>query len=123
MLVLESLTERIIGCAIEVHRAIGPGLLESCYDAALAIEFAEQQLSFLRQPAVTVAYKGRAVGQFRPDFIVESQVVVELKCAYRVDPVYRDQGLTYLKATGLHVGLFMNFHAPTMKAGIKRYAL
>lgn len=123
MLLLEALTERIIGCAIEVHRTIGPGLLESCYDAALTIELADQGLSFLRQPPVTVAYKGRPVGQFRPDFIVEGQVVVELKCAYRVDPVFRDQVLTYLKATGLHVGLFMNFHSPTMMAGVKRYAL
>jgi GxxExxY protein len=123
MLELESLTERIIGCAIEVHRAVGPGLLESCYERALAIEFAEQGVDFVKQPAVPVAYKGRPIGQFRPDFIVEHLVIVELKCVSRVDPVFQDQVLTYLRATRLKVGLFMNFHSVTLRAGLKRYVL
>jgi GxxExxY protein len=123
MLVLEPLTKRIIGCAIEVHRVLGPGLLESCYETALAIEMAERGLKFERQPSISVSYKNRPVGQFRPDFIVEGQVVLELKCASRYDSLFGDQVLTYRKATRLKVGLFMNFHAPTMAAGIKRYVL
>lgn len=123
MLELESLTERIIGCAIEVHRSLGPGLVEACYEKALAIEFAEQGVDFLRQPNVPVSYKGRPIGQFRPDFIVEKLVIVELKCVARVDPVFQDQVLTYLRATRLKVGLFMNFHSVTLRAGLKRYVL
>jgi GxxExxY protein len=123
MLELAPLTERIIGCAIEVHRGLGPGLLESCYELALAIELTEQRIAFQRQPSVTVNYKGHTVGQFRPDFVVEGRVVVELKCVSHVDPVAQSQVLTYLKATGLRVGLFMNFHSPTLKDGLKRFAL
>ena len=123
MLEHEDLTERIIGCAIEVHCVLGPGLLESCYEVALAIEMAERKIGFERQPVVSVPYKGRTVGQFRPDFIVERTVILELKCVSRVDPVVQGQVLTYLKATGLKVGLFMNFHSPTLKDGLKRYAL
>ena len=123
MLELEPLTDRIIGSAIEVHRVLGPGLLESCYETALAIEMGERQLNFQRQPLISVTYKERLVGQCRPDFIIEGQVVVELKCTSRFDPVFHDQVLTYLKVTKLKIGLFMNFHAPTLTAGLKRFGL
>jgi GxxExxY protein len=120
---LEELTNRIIGCGIAVHRGLGGGLLESCYDAAMCIELGDQGLHFVRQPLVPVVYKDRSVGQCRPDFIVEKQVVLELKCAVRYDPVFRDQVLTYLKGTGLTVGLLMNFHAVTLRAGLRRFDL
>lgn len=123
MLELEPLTQRIIGCAIEVHRVLVPGLLESCYQVAMGIEMSAQGLAFASQPAVTVSYKGSPVGHFRPDFIVENLAVIELKCVSRLDPVFHDQVLTYLKATKLKVGLFMNFHSPTLKGGLKRYVL
>jgi GxxExxY protein len=104
-----------------VHRELGPGLLESCYETALAIELGEQGIEFQRQPSVSVAYKGRTVGQFRPDFVVEGSVIVELKCVSRMDPIVQSQVLTYLRATGLRVGLFMNFHSATLHAGLKRF--
>src|SRR4029453_11676735 len=96
MLELESLTERIIGCEIEVHKQLGPGLLESTYEAALCVEFTDQNIAFVRQPVVPVVYKRRTVGEFRPDFIVENLVIVELKCVTRFDPVFQAQVLTYL---------------------------
>ena len=123
MLELEPLTERIIGCGIEVHRIFGPGLPESCYETALAIEMGERGLDFQRQPYISVVYKERLVGQCRPDFIVDNQVVVELKCVSRFDPVFHHQVLTYLKVTRLKVGLFMNFNKPTIAAGLKRFVL
>jgi hypothetical protein len=105
---LEPLTERIIACGIEVHRILGAGLPESCCEAALAIEMKERGLAFLRQPIVPIFY---------------SQVVLELKCVATFEPVFTNQMLTYLKSTKLKVGLFMNFHMPTLKAGLKRYVL
>jgi GxxExxY protein len=123
MLYLEPLTQRIIGAGIEVHRVLGPGLLESCYEEALAIEFGERKIEFVRQPALTATYKSRVVGHFRPDFIVQGLVIVELKCVSHVDPVVQAQVLTYLRMTGLKVGLCMNFHHATLKEGIDRYAL
>jgi GxxExxY protein len=91
---LEALTQRIIVCAIDVHRDLGPGLLESCYEGALAIEMRGRGLTFLRQPIVPILYKGQEVGQCRPDFIVEKQVVLELKCIANFDPVFAQQVLT-----------------------------
>lgn len=80
-------------------------------------------MEFQRQPSISVVYKDRPVGQCRPDFIVEDQVVLELKCVSRFDPVFHDQVLTYLKVTRLKVGLFMNFNKPTVAAGLKRFVL
>jgi GxxExxY protein len=118
---VEPLTERIISCGIEVHRILGPGLPESVCESAMAIEMKERGLTFLRQPTVPIFYKDREVGQCRPDFIGEHQVVVELKCVADFDPVFSNQIITYLKATQLKVALLLNFHLPTLKAGLKRY--
>ena len=120
---LNSLTEQVIGCAIEVHRELGPGLLESAYDGAFCVELALRQLKFLRQLESPVAYKGHVVGTYRLDFLVEDSLVVELKSVERLEYVYVSQVLTYLKGTGKRLGLILNFNVPVMKAGIRRVAL
>jgi GxxExxY protein len=123
MLLLESLTERIIGAGVEVHDQVGPCLLECSYQAAMAIEMSDRGLRFVSQPLITVNYKGRNIGQLRPDFIVEEQVVLEIKCVERFDPVFHAQLLSYMRASGMRVGLLMNFHRPTLKEGLKRMVL
>ena len=119
----DPLTEKIIGCAIEVHRCLGAGLLESAYHTALCLELAKQGLAFEREPLVAIEYNGQWVGQYRPDLIVERQVVVEIKSVLRFEPVFTAQMLTYLRITNLHVGLLLNFNRPVLKAGIKRSVL
>ena len=117
------LTEKIIGCAIEVHRQLGPGLLEGSYLAALCIELADAGLRFAREHRVPVVYKGHLVGEYRLDLIVEDSVVVELKSVERFDPVFEAQVLTYLKVTGKRIGLLMNFNSRLLRDGIKRFVL
>lgn len=117
------ITERIIGCAIEVHRALGPGLPEAACEAALCIELQLRGLAFDRQRSFSVHYKGHHISQHRPDLIVENQVVVEIKSVERFAPVHEAQMLTYLRITSLQVGLLLNFNAATMKAGTKRVVL
>ena len=119
----DPLTERIIGCAIEVHRVLGPGLLESSYESALAIEFEIALLKFQRQLVIPVFYKKRPIGEHRLDFLVEDAVVVELKSVERFGPVFEAQLLTYLKITGLKRGLLLNFNSRLLKDGIKRLVL
>lgn len=106
----DPLTERIIGCAIEVHRVLGPGLLESAYVEALSVELAEARLRFGRQVPVPLTYKGRYLGEYRLDLLVEDAVVVEVKAVERFDPVHEAQVLTYLRLTGKRVGLLINFN-------------
>src|SRR5262245_46210357 len=91
----DSLTERIIGCAIEVHRHLGPGLFEGIYESALCVEMELAGVRFDRQLAVPIVYKGRPVGDYRLDLIVEQQVIVEVKAVERHDPVFDAQILTY----------------------------
>jgi GxxExxY protein len=117
------ITERIIGCAIEVHRALGPGLPESAYEAALCIELQLRGMSFERQRAFSVYYKGHHISQHRPDLIVANEVVVEVKSVERFAAVHEAQTLTYLRIASLRVGLVLNFNAATMKAGTKRVVL
>ena len=119
----DPLTERIIACAVAVHRALGPGLLESAYESAMCIELATGGLRFDRQLVVPLLYREARIGEYRIDLVVESQVVVEIKSAQRYDPVFAAQVLTYLRITGLHVGLLLNFGRPTLAAGLKRFAL
>jgi GxxExxY protein len=120
---LEPLTERIIGCALEVHRELGPGLLESAYESALLIELAEAGLACRSQVAVPMIYKGRLIGEYRIDLIVENMVVVEVKSVERLDPVFDAQLLTYLRLSGKRVGLLLNFNSRLLKHGIKRVVL
>jgi GxxExxY protein len=120
---INRLTERIIGCAIEVHKALGPGLLEAMYEEALCIEVADTGLSFERQVAIPALYKGRKVGEYRLDLLIEDAVIVELKSVERFDPIFEAQILTYLKITGKKVGLLINFNSRLLTAGVKRFVL
>jgi GxxExxY protein len=117
------LTEQIIGCAIEVHRHLGPGLLESVYESALCIELRSVGLPFTRQIGVPVFYKGELIAEHRPDLIIRDEVVVEVKSIERFNPVFLAQMLTYLRITGLRVGLILNFNRPVMKDGVRRVSL
>jgi len=119
----DPLTEKIIGCAIEVHRTLGPGLLESTYESALCVEFQLARLRFQRQLNVPVTYKNQPVGDYRLDLVVENLVVVEIKSVDRFDPIFEAQLLTYLKITGLKRGLLLNFNSRLLKDGIKRLVL
>lgn len=115
------ITEKIIGAAIEVHRHLGPGLLESDYEAALAYEIAQAGLAVERQRPVPVAYKGLKFEEGdRLDLLVAGNVVVELKCVDAILPIHEAQLLSYLKLTGFKVGLLINFKVPVLKQGIKR---
>jgi GxxExxY protein len=120
---MRRLTERIIGCAIEVHRELGPGLLEGTYEAALCIEFANTGLRFLQQHKIPVVYKGHLIGEYKPDLIVENAIVVEVKSVERFDRVFEAQVLTYLKVTGKRIGLLINFNSRLLRDGVKRFVL
>jgi GxxExxY protein len=117
------LTERIIGCAIEVHRTLGPGLLEHTYEEAICVEMDRRRISFERQSVFPVKYKGVQISTHRVDLIVEKSVVVELKSVDRFDPVFMAQMLTYLRCTGLRVGLLINFNGRVLRSGVRRYLL
>ena len=117
---LDKITGAIIGAAIEVHRKFGPGLDEALYEAALAIEFRLQGIHFARQVVIDVFYKGEKVGDKRLDFIVEGKVIVELKAVEQLTPLHKAQVNTYLKITGLKLGLLINFNTIILKDGIKR---
>ncbi len=113
-------SNRVIGCAIEVHRHLGAGLLESAYQTALCLELAHNGIRFDRQRVCALEYRGVVIGEYRPDLIVENTVVVEIKSVLRMEPVFTAQLLTYLRITGLRVGLLMNFNQNVLKDGIKR---
>jgi GxxExxY protein len=118
---MNQLTEQIIGAAIEVHRTLGPGLLESAYDECLCHELACRQIAFERQRSVPVHYKGvRLDCGYRLDLLVDGRVVVETKAVEALEPVHEAQMLTYLKLGGWQVGLLINFHVPVLRHGVKR---
>lgn len=120
----KDLTNRIIGAAIDVHRALGPGLLESAYQLCLAQECRLQKMHFEEQVVLKLNYKGIELdGGYRIDFIFDKRVIVELKAVEEVIPVHETQLLTYLKLTGIHVGLLINFNTPILKNGIYRRVL
>ena len=118
-----AITERIIKCAIEVHRQPGPGLLESVYEEALDIECNLNGLKVLRQFIVPVIYRGKTIGEYRPDMLINDLVIVEIKSVERFDPVFEAQVLTYLKITGKKIGLLINFNSRLVKDGIRRFIL
>ena len=117
----DALTERIIGCAIALHRSVGPGLAEKVYQRGLAIEFEVNSLAFRDRPVFNVCHRGRILGEFFPDFIVENQIVVEIKCSSAFDRLFEAQMLTYLRVTKLQRGLLLNFGRGLMKDGVHRF--
>jgi GxxExxY protein len=119
-----ALSKEIIGAAIEVHRHLGPGLLESAYEQCLAHEFHSRGIPFEQQKPVPVAYKGVKLDcGFRVDFLVGGLVVVELKAVDELDDVHGAQVLTYLKLTGCKLGILLNFNERRLSDGIKRLVL
>jgi GxxExxY protein len=121
---IDRITESIIGAAIDVHRELGPGLLESTYQACLAYELALRGLKVEREKAIDVTYKNSSIDcSYRVDLLVENCVIVEVKSAERLDPVHAAQVLTYLKLSGHQVGLLMNFNVVLLKDGVRRMVL
>ena len=117
---VEALATRVIGAAIEVHRAMGPGYLESVYQKSLEIEFILQDIPFRAQHGFDLLYKDHDVGGGRIDFLVGGELIVEIKTVDVVAPIHRAQMLSYLRAMDLNLGLILNFNAPVMKSGIHR---
>ena len=121
---LNRLTGLIIGCCIEVHRALGPGLLESVYEECLSFEMSEKGLKFERQKEVPIVYKGvRLNSGYRIDLLVEEKVIIELKSVDRILPVHKAQILSYMKLINSEIGLLINFNVPVLKNGIDRFVL
>jgi GxxExxY protein len=121
---LNSLTEQIIGAAIEVHKALGPGLLESAYEECLCRELDLRSVHFERQRSLPIQYKGVKLDcGYRIDLLVHDAVVVEIKSASAIEPIHEAQLLTYLKLGGWKIGLLINFNVPVLKDGIRRRIL
>jgi GxxExxY protein len=118
---VNELSGRIIGAAIGVHKYLGPGLLESAYEQCLCHELKLRGMSFERQQPLPVEYKGvRLDCGYRLDVVVENTLILELKACEKVEPIHKAQLLTYLKLSGLKLGLLLNFNVPVMKKGIVR---
>ena len=118
---IDLLTEKIIGCAIEVHKGIGPGLLESAYEECLCYELAQNGLAFRRQVPLPVVYKGVNLDcGYRLDIIVEDLVILEIKAEDRLIAIHEAQLLSYLRMLDMRVGLLLNFHSSVLKDGLKR---
>ncbi len=115
------ITDAIIGAAIEVHRELGPGLLESTYEACLAYELSQRGLEVVRQFYLPLRYKGLQLDAgYKVDLMVERRVIVELKAVEQLDPIHEAQLLSYLRLSGCHVGLLINFNVRALRNGIKR---
>jgi GxxExxY protein len=114
------LTDTIIGCAVEVHQHLGPGLLEAAYETALCLELTTAGLTYARQIGVPLFYKGVRISEHRPDLVVADRVIVEVKSVERLHPIHLAQMVTYLKVTGKRTGLLLNFNSPLLKHGIRR---
>jgi GxxExxY protein len=121
LLIAEQLTQRIIGLAIEVHRNTGRGLLESVYEQCLCYELRQAGLAFERQVGVPVLYKGIVFDEgFRADIVVDRKVIVEIKSVAAIQPAHESQLLTYLRMSGIQVGLLLNFNVPRLTDGLRR---
>src|SRR5215211_781333 len=119
----DPLTRRIIGCAIEVHRSLGPGLLEKLYKEAMAIELEMSGLKVERNVKIPVEYKGMSIGDYFIDLLVEDTVILELKSVERHDSIFEAQILSYMKLTNKKIGLLINFNSKMVKDGIKRFVV
>ena len=120
---IERLAHKVIGCAIEVHRELGPGFLESVYEEALCIELASNNIPFKRQFETGIKYKSQIVGKGGIDILVADKIVVELKTVERFEPIHMAQIISYLKTTQCQLGLLMNYNVTILKHGIKRLIL
>jgi GxxExxY protein len=120
----QALSRHVVECAITVHRTLGPGLLESAYRACLLRELELAGLAAESEVPVSIDYRGARVAcAYRADIVVEGKVLIELKAVERLLPEHQSQVLTYLKLTKLRLGLLMNFHAPTLRQGLRRFVL
>ena len=120
----DPLTESVLGAAIEVHRILGPGLLESAYEECLCHELSVKGLTFKRQVALPISYKGIKLDcSYRMDLVVDERLIVEVKTVEKILPIHEAQLLTYLKLTGIRTGLITNFNVPVLKDGIRRMKL
>jgi GxxExxY protein len=120
---LETLVRNVIGAAIEVHRHLGPGFLETIYEQALCYELSTRGITFERQKEIVVPYKNISISGQRLDIVVEGQVIVELKTVEQLLPLHEAQLLSYLKSTGIRVGLLINFNVKQLKTGMKRMVM
>ena len=119
----DSITDSVLGAAIEVHRELGPGFLESVYERALCSELSRRGIGHQTQVALAVGYKDEIVGELRLDLLVAKHVIVEVKAVEALTPLMTAQVLSYMKATGVRVGLLINFNVPVLKQGIRRLVL
>lgn len=116
------LVSKVIGCAIEVHRHLGPGLLESAYESCLCLELTIQGIPFVSQAPLDLDYKGKRVDcSYRMDLVVDRALLLELKCVESLQPIHQAQIISYLKLSGLKQGLLINFNARVLKDGIKSF--
>ena len=121
MMDINELSSKIIGAAIEVHKALGPGLLESAYEECLCHELSLRGMSFESQKPLPILYKGKRLDcGYRLDMVVEKAIILELKSCEKIEPIHKAQLLTYLKLSGLKLGLLLNFNVSLMRAGIVR---
>ena len=118
---INQLSSKIIGASVEVHKALGPGLLESAYESCLCHELNQRGLSFENQKPLPVTYKGQKLDcGYRLDVVVENAIILALKSCDQIEPIHKAQLLTYLKLSGLKLGLLLNFNVPLMRDGIVR---
>ena len=118
------LSERVIGSAIDVHRRLGPGLLESAYEEGLCFELKQSGINYKRQVPLPIVYKDvRLDCGYRLDVVVEGQLVIEIKTVERITPLHEAQMLTYLRLSGTNVGLLMNFNSVVLREGLRRFVL
>jgi GxxExxY protein len=118
---LNELSSTVIGAAIDVHKALGPGLLESAYEECLCIELDSRKIAFERQKPLPVTYKNQIIDcAYRIDVMVNDAIVIELKAVDHIEPIHKAQLLTYLKLSGKKLGLLLNFNVPVLRDGIVR---
>jgi GxxExxY protein len=120
---IDELAHKVIGAAIEVHRMLGPGYLESVYEEALVVEFGILGIPFERQKVLTIEYKGHTLAESRMDLLVGGCLLVELKAVDALAPIHTAQVISYLKALRLPLGLLINFNVPNLKSATKRVVL
>lgn len=124
MLLAEQLTDRVIGLAIEAHRHTGPGLLESVYEQCLCRELGDAGIAFARQVAIPIAHKGAPIGNgFKADIVVAHELILEIKAVTAILPIHEVQLRTYLRMSGIHLGLLLNFNVPRLVDGLRRYVV